>query len=107
MAVESAADRAAFFDTDEHGLAATYTPAGGEASTVNGIFTDGFAEILEGEYAGHEASQPIFICQTSDVSGVDEGDALALTDNIGTARTFTVKAVEEDGTGITKLVLEE
>jgi hypothetical protein len=107
VAVESAADRAAFFDTDEHGLAATFTPDGGEASTVNGIFSDNHVLVLEGDAPGHEASAATFLCQTSDVAGVDEGDALDLTDVTGAARSFTIKAVEHDGAGMTRLVLEE
>jgi hypothetical protein len=34
MPVESAADRAAFFNADEFGLAATYTPPGGGAGVA-------------------------------------------------------------------------
>ena len=34
MAVESADDLATFFDTDEFGVAATYTPSGGSATAV-------------------------------------------------------------------------
>ena len=37
MGIESASDRAVFFDTDEFGTTGTYTPSGGSASTVQVI----------------------------------------------------------------------
>ena len=45
MAVETADDRAIFVGIDDFGVAATYTPSGGVASTVNGIFDNDFIEI--------------------------------------------------------------
>ena len=48
MAVESADDRAVFVDVDDFGSAATYTPSGGSASTVNGIFDNDFIEVDAG-----------------------------------------------------------
>ena len=68
MAVESAADRAIFVGVDDFGVAATYTPSGGSASTVNGVFDNDFIEIDVGGGVGGAMQQPRFHCRTGDVS---------------------------------------
>jgi len=102
MAVESADDLAVFFDADDFGTAASFTPSGGSASTVNGIFRNVFFEAEAGGNVGVAMQDPIFICRTADVSGVAEGDALTVS---GTA--YTIRVVEPDGTGVTRLMLEK
>jgi len=101
MAVESAADRAVFFEIDDFGTAATYTPNGGSAVTVNGIFDNDFVEVDAGGGVGFALQQPRFVCRTADVSSAAEGDALSVE---GTAHT--IRIVKDDGTGLTELVLE-
>ena len=102
MAVESAADRAIFFDVDDFGTAASYTPSGGSAATVNGIFDNDFVEVDAGGGVGIALQQPRFLCRTADVSSAAEGDALVVS-----AVNYTVRIVQDDGTGITTLVLEK
>ena len=102
MAVESAADRAIFFDVDDFGTAASYTPSGGSAATVNGIFDNDFVEVDAGGGVGIALQQPRFLCRTADVSSAAEGDALVIG-----AVNYTVRIVQDDGTGITTLVLEK
>ncbi len=102
MAVESAADRAIFFDVDDFGTAASYTPSGGSAATVNGIFDNDFVEVDAGGGVGIALQQPRFLCRTADVSSAAEGDALVIS-----AVNYTVRIVQDDGTGITTLVLEK
>ena len=101
MAVESAADRAIFFDVDDFGTAATYTPDGGSASTVNGIFDNDFIEVDAGGGVGVALQQPRFQCRTADVASAAEGDAIVIS-----AVNYTVRIVQDDGTGMTVLVLE-
>ena len=48
MAVETATERAIFFDVDDFGVAATYTASGGSPATVNGIFDNEFFEVEAG-----------------------------------------------------------
>ena len=96
MAVESAADRAIFFDVDDFGTAATF--AGG---TVNGIFDNDFIEVETGAGVGVALQQPRFICRTADVSSAAEGNAITIG---GTA--YTIRIVQPDGTGMTTLILE-
>ena len=100
MAVESDADLAELFATDVSGTAGTYTPDGGSASTVNGIFGNIYFEIPGGETA-IEGKNASFNCRTSDVSAAAHGDTLVVS---GT--TYTVRGVQADGTGATTLILE-
>jgi len=46
--------------------------------------------------------QPRFLCRTSDVSSATEGDAITI---LGVA--YTIRIVQDDGTGMTTLVLEK
>lgn len=101
MAVESAADRAIFFEVDDFGTAASYTPSGGVAATINGIFDNDFIEVDAGGGVGVALQQPRFLCRTADVSSAAEGDALVIN-----TVNYTIRIVQDDGTGITTLVLE-
>ena len=102
MAVESAADRAIFLDVDDFGTAATYTPSGGSAATVNGIFDNDFVEVDAGGGVGIALQQPRFVCRTADVSTASEGDAIVIS-----SVNYTIRIVQDDGTGMTTLVLEK
>jgi hypothetical protein len=102
MAVESATDRAIFVGVDDFGVAATYTPSGGASSTVNGIFDNDFIEVDAGGGVGVALQQPRFHCRTADVSSASEGDALVVS-----GVNYTIRIVQDDGTGMTMLVLEK
>jgi hypothetical protein len=102
MAVESADDRAIFVNVDDFGVAATYTPSGGSASTVNGIFDNDFVEVDAGGGVAVALQQPRFHCRTADVSSAAEGDALVVG-----GVNYTIRIVQDDGTGMTMLVLEK
>ena len=102
MAVETATDRSIFFDTDDFGSTATFTPSGGTASSVNGIFDKEFFAADAGGTVELAFNQPRFLCRTSDVSNAAEGDALNVN-----STNYIIKVVEADGTGVTNLVLEE
>lgn len=102
MAVETADDRAIFIGVDDFGVAATYTPNGGSASTVNGIFDNDFVEVEAGGGVGFALQQPQFQCRTADVSSASEGDALVVS-----GVTYTIRIVQDDGTGMTVLILEK
>ena len=102
MAVESADDRAIFFGVDDFGVAATYNLQGGGSSTVNGIFDNDFIEVDAGGGIGVAMQQPRFQCRTADISTAAEGDTIVIS-----AVTYTVRIVQDDGTGMTVLVLEK
>ena len=102
MAGESSDDRADFLNTSDFGLAGTYTPNGGSASTVNGIFDKPSSSIpLDTGEVDVDSNTPTFLCETSDVSSAASGDTLTVS-SVG----YTVIGVQEDGQGMTNLVLE-
>jgi len=102
MAVESADDRAVFIDVDDFGSAGTFTPSGGSASTVNGIFDNDFIEVDAGGGIGVALQQPRFHCRTADVSSAADRDAIV----VGEVQ-YTIRILQDDGTGMTMLVLEK
>jgi len=97
MAVESADDRAIFVGIDDFGVAATFN-----AATVNGIFDNEFVEVDAGGGVGFALQQPRFVCRTADVSAAAEGDTITIN-----ATGYTIRIVQDDGTGMTTLVLEK
>jgi hypothetical protein len=102
MAVETATELAIFFDADDFGVTASYTPSGGVAADVKGIFDHEFYEADAGGSVGFAIEQPIFTCRTSDVSSAAEGDAITIN-----STAYTIRVVRNDGTGVTVLALEE
>ena len=107
MGVESASDLADFFNTSDFGVAATYTPSGGSASTINVIFDKPFNSVpLDTGEMDVESNTPTALCISSDVSSVAHGDALVV-DSI----TYYVVGIQESaGSGFqnsTLLILEE
>ena len=101
MAIEGDTERAIFFSTSDFGDAATYTPSGGSAATVNGIFSKDYSLADLGGSISIGSNDPRFICRTTDVSSAASGDQLVVR-----SVTYTVRQVEDDGTGITTLILE-
>lgn len=64
-------------DTDEFATSVTYTPTGGEASTINGIFDPEMIEI--DPYTGETVTtRPMIVVKTSDVSGIRHKDAFTI-----------------------------
>ena len=103
MAIEGATEPAVFFDTDDFAAASNYTPLGGSASTVNGIFDNEYFEVDPLSGVGVVSAQPRFVCTTADLpSGAASGDAITID---GTA--YTVRVIQPEGTGVTSLVLEK
>ena len=105
MPVESAADRAAFFDPEEFGDTATYQPAVGSPVSIDGIYDDGFAEIDTLVEAGAASTAPTFLCPTSALpagAAEDAGDTLTVN-----GLAHTVLHFENDGTGMTLVRLHK
>lgn len=102
MAVETATELAIFFDVDDFGTAATYTPVGGAASTVNGIFDNPQASRNATDLLDITIPAPQFVCRTSDVASVAEGDSLVVG-----GVSYIIRVTLTDGTGVTTLLLEK
>ena len=100
MAVESAADRLAMLA--DFGQSITYTVQGGSPSTITGIFDAQFIEVDAGGTVGFAMQQPRLMLRTSDVVNCTEGDTFVIS---GT--TYLSRIVQDDGTGMTMIVLEK
>ena len=97
MAVETDTERAIFVSSNDFGDAATYN-----GGTVNGILDTQHLELDAGGTVAFAINEPRFLCRTSDVSSAAEGDAITIN-----ATSYVIKVVQDDGTGMTTLVLEE
>ncbi len=105
MAVESAADRLVFFNTDEFGDPATYALADDLGiKTVTGIFYREFREVVEAEFGVGVATHPAgFTMREADLpAGYGDADELIVN-----AVTYIIRAHELDGTGMVSLRLEK
>lgn len=101
MSVETDNERSIFFNTNDFGLSATYTPSGGTATTISGLLDNEAEDIATGGDIDLVYSIPVFTCKTSDVASAAFGDALVVS---GT--TYAVRKVEADAQGVTRLTLE-
>lgn len=89
-----------FFETTDFAESASYTPAGGSASTIYVIFDNEFALSTVG--VGYENLAPQVLAKTSDVSGATNGATIVIN-----SVTYYVIGVEPDGTGISRLILSK
>lgn len=101
MTVETDDDRAALLA--DFGQAGTYTH-GLAAVALTGIFNAPYASHAMGHMGvDFEGSLPSFLVRTSDLpAGAGQGDTLATG-----ATTWNVRSLQPDGTGMTKLMLEQ
>ena len=107
MTIESADDLSDFFLTDDFGIAASYTPDGGSASTVNVLFDNPFNSVpLDTGERDVESNTPTALAISSDVASVAHGDAIVIS-----GVTYAIVGVQKDSgsgyQGTTLLVLEE
>lgn len=104
MAVESDADRAVYLNPDEFGTLALYTPAGGSAVEIAGIFDAPHLQIRMGDLdAGITSASPSFLVRSADLPA---GAAQGAGDTIDIGGTvYRVVEIAPDGTGMTLLVL--
>lgn len=77
MSVETAADRAAIFSSDEFAEAGTYTPSGGPAVAVTAIVDRGDRE-LGGDLGGLVAAGPQAWIRVDQLAAWAEGATLAI-----------------------------
>ena len=97
MALEELAE---FFEVDEHGTAANYTPSSGSASSITVIFRHDYYLEDVGN-VGVETQQAVITVQTSKVPGIAHGDLIEID-----STNYNVVGVRPDGTGISEIVLE-
>jgi len=85
-------DLGIFFAADEFATNATIG-----AATIQGILDDEYIEDLD--IAG---TRPVLICRTSDVTAVAQGTVVTINET-----AYTVVDIRPDGTGVTRLILQE
>ena len=70
----------------------------GDGNTIDGILDEEYAEAL-----GIAGTAPVFLCRSADVEelALVENDTLAIGGTV-----YEIANIEPDGTGMTKLVLE-
>src|SRR3990172_7327844 len=79
---------------------AIYTPQGGQASSIKVLFDNDFKVIDLS--TGIESAAPAVTCKTSDVASVKHNDTLVIS-----SVTYYVSGIQQDGTGITILILSK
>jgi len=97
MGIETAADRAIFLDADVFGEEITYTPTGGSASTIEGIFDNETQLEDVGGEVEFVVGRPRIMVRESDTPNAKAGDSVV----------YEVTYVLGDGLGMRQLFLEE
>jgi hypothetical protein len=105
--IEVANDLNVFFNSEDFGASATYTPSGGSASTITVLFDKPFNSIpLDTGEVDIESNTPTALCKTSDVSSAGHGDVIVIS-----STTYHIVGVQADSgsgyQGTTLLVLEK
>jgi hypothetical protein len=94
-------DLSTVFDTVDFSVVGTYTPDGGSATSINGIFDDEDLEVDVGEGSLILQRSAKFTCASGDVIGIAEGDALTVA-----SVDYIITYFKDDGTGVTETYLE-
>ena len=98
MGIESDDDRLDLLADHETVI---WTPTGGSAKTVPGVFD---REYLSTEFGDTDIDtrQPMVLCRSCDIETAAQGDSVEYD-----STTYTVVGVEPDGQGMTMLVLAD
>jgi len=102
MGIETAADRAIFLDADVFGEEITYTPTGGSASTIEGIFDNETQLEDVGGEVEFVVGRPRIMVRESDTPNAKAGDSVVIN-----SVSYEVTYVLGDGLGMRQLFLEE
>ncbi len=95
MAYDFDADLTEMLDTDEHATSATYTPVGGSAATVKGIFDQAQEHEEVGIGIDLELTNALFHCKKSDLTGTFIGGTMVIN-----STTYLIKAETVDEAGL-------
>lgn len=99
--VEDADELAGMFDPDEFGLVATFTRPDGTTFDAAAQF-DRAHDVQQVEDSRVTRSRPELLCQASEIAGVVEGYTVSVD-----SRSFLVIDVQDDETGLARLVLQQ
>ncbi len=78
-------DRSVFFNTAEHADAAIYNGV----TAVNGILSDDYADVIQGDQVGVSSSRPVFTYNADDISSPTTGVNLVVGSD-----TYVVRDIE-------------
>lgn len=102
MGAESAADRAAFLDTEGFGVTVTVTDTG---ETFNAIFDKPYVPALQaGVGFDVESDAPELVCRTADVTANSLAEDTTLTIE---GASYKVVSHRPDGTGMSRVLLAD
>lgn len=88
--------------TNALGQTVTYTPAGGEAVSLQGVFTQDYVSVGADGNLQSESVSPAVSLRLADVPNVAQGDVVRID---GT--DYTTVNVQPDGFGMVTLILHE
>lgn len=88
--------------TSALGEPVTYTPSGGQAVEVRGVFTRDYLAIGQDGQIQTESASPAVTLKAADCPNAAQGDAFTIG-----AETFTAVEVQPDGRGLVVFVLHE
>lgn len=113
MAIESAADRAAFLDSDEFAVTAQWSPGNRwEPTDVKGIFEKPYQTVVDTEEgAAIGTTDPSFTFATDKAPTIAEGDFIVIPADAGAGRPDEERykvagPVQPDGTGMSVAALQ-
>lgn len=69
-------------------------------ATIPGVFDNAYADLL-----GMSNSAPNFVCGSASVAAMAAGASVSVVKN-GVTTAYTVREIQPDGNGLTRLVLE-
>lgn len=99
MAVETADDR--LFMLSDFGVSALYTPVGGAQVSITVIFDNEYFPVDTTGNIVFSMQQPKVLARTADLTGVVEGGQMVIS-----GKTYLIRVIMPDGTGMTELMLE-
>ncbi len=97
MPLETDAERADFFDTNDDGVTATIGAGTIYETTANGIFDNEYIEAVS-----VSSLTPTFHCRTSDLTNITIDFKLTVN-----STDYKIRDIQQDGTGMTLLILEK
>lgn len=101
MAIPLEADLDAILNKDEFATEVTYTPTGGSASTIFGIFDKPIVPVDAGGFVDVHEEQPRLACKTTSVPNIAYDDTMVIS-----SVTYKVRAWQHNGVGLSNIFLE-
>jgi hypothetical protein len=71
-------------------------------ATIRGLAVSGIFDRQYVEYTDIAGNHPTFLCPSEQVSNIELGDEITINQ-----KSYTIAAIQPDGTGLTLLVLHE